>query len=278
MKVRYRASWSIVLALAMAGCGGAGDGISNELQEHGTEAAARLAQAQTPAAALEIMGKYWINQQETLKKLKGMSKEQIEKIAEKLERAFMEAQEKVDKAIWEFQEKQNVAQANPVVVMETSLGTVKMELFEGLAPITVKSFLQYVDDKFYDGTIFHRVIPTFMIQGGGFQPGLTEKKTRNSIKNESVNGLTNRRGTMAMARTAIPDSASAQFFINVKNNDVLDKARAQDGVGYAVFGRVVEGMDVVDNIRKVPTGTRADHEDVPKEDVIIKSIRRVEKK
>jgi cyclophilin family peptidyl-prolyl cis-trans isomerase len=167
---------------------------------------------------------------------------------------------------------------NPVVVMETSMGTVKIELFESRAPITVKNFLAYVDDEFYDGTIFHRVIPDFMIQGGGFEPGMKQKKTRAPVKNESTNGLANDRYTLAMARTGDPNSATAQFFINVKNNDFLNRANAQDKVGYAVFGKVIEGMDVVDKIRYVETGKRGDHGDVPKEDVIIKSIRRVEKK
>src|SRR5947209_1649416 len=128
--------------------------------------------------------------------------------------------------------------ANPVVIMETSAGTIKIELFQDKAPGTVKNFLQYVDDKHYDGTIFHRVIPTFMIQGGGMEPGMKEKKTRDPIKNESTNGLANERGTIAMARTDIPDSATAQFFINVKDNDFLNRAKAKDKVGYAVFGKV----------------------------------------
>ena len=161
---------------------------------------------------------------------------------------------------------------NVVVIIETSKGTIKAELFAEKAPITVKNFLQYVDDKHYDGTIFHRVISDFMIQGGNMLPGLKEKKTRETIKNEAGNGLTNKRGTLAMARTPAPDSASDQFFINVKYNDFLDRANAQDGVGYAVFGKVLEGMDVVDAIKEVRTGPG----DVPVQDVIIKSIRRAE--
>jgi peptidyl-prolyl cis-trans isomerase B (cyclophilin B) len=163
--------------------------------------------------------------------------------------------------------------ANPVVVMETSKGTIKIELFEDKAPVTVKNFLGYVDDKFYDGTIFHRIIPTFMIQGGGFEPGLKQKKTKEAIKNESSNGLSNKLGTIAMARTSDPDSATAQFYINVVDNDFLDKAKAKDGVGYCVFGKVIEGMDVVDKIKDVKTGAR----DVPVEDVTIKSVRRADK-
>jgi len=164
--------------------------------------------------------------------------------------------------------------ANPVVVMETNMGTIVIELYEDKAPITVKNFLQYVDDKHYDGTIFHRVIDGFMIQGGGYEPGLKERKTRPPIKNESNNGLSNLRGTIAMARTSEPDSATAQFFINVKDNTFLDRANARDKVGYCVFGRVIEGMDVVDKIKAVKTTRKGFHDDVPEKDVIILSVRR----
>lgn len=164
--------------------------------------------------------------------------------------------------------------ANPIVVMETSMGTIKIELFEDKAPVTVKNFLSYVDDKHYDGLIFHRVIETFMIQGGGFEPGLKkEKKTKDPIKNESGNQLSNTRGTIAMARTSEPNSATSQFFINVKDNTFLDRAKAGDGVGYCVFGRVIDGMDVVDKIKVVKTGTKNGFDDVPETDVVIKSIR-----
>jgi cyclophilin family peptidyl-prolyl cis-trans isomerase len=175
------------------------------------------------------------------------------------------------------------ADKNPVVIMETSAGTVKIELYQEKAPITVKNFLAYVDDKFYDGTIFHRVIgkpnskEDFMIQGGGFEPGMKEKKTKDAIKNESSNGLLNERGTLAMARTKAADSATAQFFINLKHNSFLDKAEAGDGVGYCVFGRVVEGMDIVDKIKAVKVEDKGDFEKVPTEDVVIKSIKRAEK-
>src|SRR5437870_217544 len=121
---------------------------------------------------------------------------------------------------------------NPVVIMDTSHGKIVLELFAEKAPITVKNFMQYVDDKFYDGTIFHRVIPDFMIQGGGMEPGLKEKKTREPIKNEAGNGISNERGTLAMARTNVADSATAQFFINVKDNNFLDRVKARDKVGY----------------------------------------------
>jgi cyclophilin family peptidyl-prolyl cis-trans isomerase len=173
------------------------------------------------------------------------------------------------------------ADKNPVVVMETSKGTIKIELFADKSPITVKNFLGYVDDKFYDGTIFHRVISDFMIQGGGFESGLKEKGTKAPIKNESANGVSNERGTIAMARTGDPDSATAQFYINVKDNRTLDGLRGR--AGYAVFGKVIEGMDVVDKIKGVPTTTKlatvqggqnAPFTDVPEEEVVIKSVRR----
>src|SRR6266851_6188017 len=172
---------------------------------------------------------------------------------------------------------ETAADKNPIVVMETSQGTVKIELFSDKSPITVKNFLGYVDDKFYDGTIYHRVMADFMIQGGGFEPGMKEKRTKEAIKNESSNGLSNERGTVAMARTRAPNSATAQFYINVKNNPKLDKANAPDDVGYCVFGRVIDGMDVVDKIKGVKTETKGDFENVPSEDVVIKSIRREEK-
>jgi len=173
------------------------------------------------------------------------------------------------------------ADKNPIVVMETSKGTIKIELFADKSPITVKNFLSYVDDKFYDGTVFHRVISDFMIQGGGFESGLKEKGTKASIKNESANGVSNERGTLAMARTDDPDSATAQFFINVKDNRHLDALRGRSG--YAVFGRVIEGIDVVDKIKEVPTtikeatsqdGKKGQMPNVPEEEVVIKSVRR----
>ena len=168
-----------------------------------------------------------------------------------------------------------MAESN-VVVMETSLGTIKLELYPDKAPVTVNNFLAYVDEAFYDGTVFHRVIPNFMIQGGGMEPGMRQKQTKASIKNESSNGLANTRGTLAMARTSAPDSATAQFFINVVDNGFLDRARAGDGVGYCVFGKVVEGMDVVDKIKAVKTTSKSGHGDVPVTDVVIQSVRREE--
>src|SRR4051812_13588086 len=170
--------------------------------------------------------------------------------------------------------------SNPKVEMVTNKGTIKIELFESQAPITVKNFLHYVDTKHYDGLIFHRVMPRFMIQGGGFKPGMErEEPTDTPIRNESANGLRNERGTIAMARTPDPHSATSQFFINVVDNKELDRANAQDKWGYAVFGAVYEGMDVVDKIRKVRTTTvkigQEEHENVPVEDVIIESVRRI---
>jgi cyclophilin family peptidyl-prolyl cis-trans isomerase len=166
---------------------------------------------------------------------------------------------------------------NPRVVMETNYGKITVELYADKAPISVKNFLHYVDDKHYDGTTFHRVIADFMIQGGGFEPGLKEKKTRDPIKNEAGNGVKNERGTIAMARTNDADSATSQFYINTVDNKKLDRANTKDNVGYAVFGRVIDGMDVVDAIRRVKTEEVPGHEDVPVKDVIIRSVRRVTK-
>ena len=162
---------------------------------------------------------------------------------------------------------------NPRVVMETSAGKIVIELYADKSPATVKNFLQYVEDKHYDGTIFHRVIADFMIQGGGFEPGMKEKKTRDPVKNEAGNGVKNERGTIAMARVKDPDSATAQFYINTVDNERLDRAKARDKFGYTVFGKVVEGLDVVDEIRRVETGVKEDFQNVPTKDVLIKSVR-----
>ena len=162
----------------------------------------------------------------------------------------------------------------PVVVMETSKGTIKIQLEDEKAPGTVANFLQYVDDKFYDGTIFHRVMPNFMIQGGGFGPDMNEKPTRDTIQNEATNGLANLRGTIAMARRPDPHSATAQFFINHKTNQALDKQHSRDGWGYCVFGKVTEGMDIVDAIAQVPTENKGPHGNVPLAAVTIETVRR----
>ena len=158
------------------------------------------------------------------------------------------------------------------VIMDTSLGTIEIELDQDKAPISVANFLSYVDEEFYDNTVFHRVIGDFMIQGGGFEPGMKQKKTKAAIKNESSNGVSNARGTLAMARTNDPDSATAQFFINTVDNKFLDKAQSRDGAGYCVFGKVTEGLDVLDKIKAVKTGNKAGHSDVPVQDVVIQSV------
>jgi len=161
--------------------------------------------------------------------------------------------------------------AKPVVVMETTLGNIKIELYPDKAPITVKNFLAYVEKGHYNGTIFHRIIPTFMVQGGGFAFDGSQKATDAPIKNESDNGLRNVRGSIAMARTNVPDSATAQFFINVVDNAFLDRANAQDKVGYAVFGKVIDGMAVVDKIKGLQTTAKSGMRDWPVEPPVIKS-------
>jgi peptidyl-prolyl cis-trans isomerase B (cyclophilin B) len=166
---------------------------------------------------------------------------------------------------------------NPQVVMETSMGTVKIELFKDKAPISVRNFLSYVKDGYYDGLIFHRVIKSFMVQGGGLDVDMQPKKTKFAIKNEAANGLKNTRGTLAMARTSMVDSATSQFFINVVDNAFLDHTgKTPDRFGYAVFAQVIEGMDVMDKIRDVKTGNKGGHQDVPVEPVFINSIKLVE--
>ena len=165
---------------------------------------------------------------------------------------------------------------HPKVVLETSKGKIVVELYEDKAPQTVANFLAYVDAGFYDGTIFHRVIPGFMIQGGGFTVEMEQKETRPPIQNEADNGLHNERGTIAMARTPDPHSATAQFFINLVDNDFLNhKSKSAQNWGYAVFGRVVEGIDVVDEISRTKTGSRGMHRDVPIEPVVIVSAKRL---
>ena len=174
--------------------------------------------------------------------------------------------------------------ANPQVSMETSLGTIEIELYQDKAPETVANFLKYVDEGFYSGTIFHRVIDGFMIQGGGFDEKMSQKKTHEKIKNEAKNGLKNDRGTLAMARTNEVNSATAQFFINVRNNDFLNHKNDME-YGYAVFGKVtkgkdasgksVDGLEIVDKIKAVPTGFKGGMQDVPNTAVVIKSVKRL---
>jgi cyclophilin family peptidyl-prolyl cis-trans isomerase len=162
----------------------------------------------------------------------------------------------------------------PVVVIKTSMGTIKAELYPDKAPATVANFLQYVKDKFYDGTVFHRVMPTFMIQGGGFDAKMVQKPTRAAIKNEAKTGIKNAMGTLAMARLPEPNSATAQFFINVANNQPLDyRGDGPREIGYCAFGKVIEGMDVVNKIKLVSTASVGIHEAVPVTPIIIESIR-----
>ena len=162
------------------------------------------------------------------------------------------------------------AQSLQKVRLATSMGDIVLELDKDKAPKTVDNFVQYVKAGHYDGTVFHRVIPDFMVQGGGMKPDMSEKPTRAPIPLESRNGLSNVRGSVAMARTMVPNSATAQFFINLKDNSFLDQPNARDGEGYAVFGKVVDGMDVVDKIKTVATGNKGPHQNVPLQPVIIK--------
>jgi cyclophilin family peptidyl-prolyl cis-trans isomerase len=175
-------------------------------------------------------------------------------------------------------QKETTVTANPIVLMSTSEGDIKIELFADKAPISVKNFLRYVDEGHYDGTIFHRVIKGFMIQGGGFDAEFNEKSAHAAIRNEAGNGLKNVRGTLAMARTNEVDSATAQFFINVVDSDFLDhRDETARGFGYAVFGKVIEGMDVADKIRNAPTGRKGPFpQDAPLETRLIKSVKRVQ--
>ena len=176
------------------------------------------------------------------------------------------------------EDKTKQGKENPVVVLETSLGDITIELWAEKAPITTNNFLRYVEDNFFDNTIFHRVIDNFMIQGGGFTPDMKQKTTHEPIKNEASKELENKRGTIAMARTSDVNSATSQFFINVVDNDFLDHKNAtSQGFGYAVFGQVVDGMDVVDKIKDVKTTRFGHFQDVPAEPVVIKRAYKAEK-
>jgi peptidyl-prolyl cis-trans isomerase B (cyclophilin B) len=167
-----------------------------------------------------------------------------------------------------------MAEKNPVVLMVTTKGNIRIELDAEKAPITTKNFLDYASEGHYDGLIFHRVIPGFMIQGGGMDAQMKEKRGKAPIKNEAANGLKNNIGTVAMARTNVVDSATSQFFINVKNNDFLNhRGAAPAEYGYAVFGQVIEGLDVVQSIEQVKTGSKGQHDDVPVEAVVISSVK-----
>ncbi|HIG64677.1 MAG: peptidyl-prolyl cis-trans isomerase [Gammaproteobacteria bacterium] len=171
---------------------------------------------------------------------------------------------------YSFSTENKMSETHPRVKFETTAGDFIIELNPEKAPITVKNFLTYVNEGFYNGTVFHRIMPGFMAQGGGFDTSFKQKPTHDTIKIEADNGLTNDRGTVAMARTGIPDSASSQFFVNYKDNGFLNHtAKTSQGWGYAVFGKVVEGMDVVDSMADAPTGSRGGHQDVPKTDIVI---------
>ncbi|MCE5335862.1 MAG: peptidylprolyl isomerase [Desulfobacteraceae bacterium] len=174
---------------------------------------------------------------------------------------------------WAAAPEEKAPSKNPVVLMKTSEGPIRIELWQDKAPITVKNFLQYVNEGYYSGTIFHRVIPNFMIQGGGFTPEMQQKQTHEPIKNEAAQELKNARGTIAMARTNVVDSATSQFFINVVDNEFLNhRDKTPGGFGYAAFGQVVEGMDTVDKIKAVQTTSLGPHRDVPAKPVIIESV------
>lgn len=165
------------------------------------------------------------------------------------------------------------ASGNPVVVIKTSVGDITVELFQNKAPKSVENFLAYAESGYYNGTIFHRVIKGFMIQGGGFTPDMTRKPTKSPIQNEANNGLKNTRGTLAMARTSDVNSATSQFFINTVDNTGLDyRGSTPDAYGYAVFGKVTDGMDVVDKIERTATGTKGSYRDVPLQTVLIQSV------
>jgi cyclophilin family peptidyl-prolyl cis-trans isomerase len=187
------------------------------------------------------------------------------------DRAVSTTQTAEEKAVVMEKEPQQVKEQNTKVKMETTMGDIVIELNDKAAPVTVKNFVLYVEEGFYDGLIFHRVIAGFMIQGGGFTPDMAQKPTHEPITNEASNGLKNDRGTIAMARTNNPNSATAQFFINHKDNGFLNYAPGNPG--YAVFGKVVEGMDVVDKIAAVKTGRKGQFDDVPLEPVLIKSAK-----
>jgi peptidyl-prolyl cis-trans isomerase B (cyclophilin B) len=274
------AKWILPFAFlpVFCGCGGGSseDAIIKQQVKLNQAAVEELPKVKDLAGIKQLLGDFAKNHQKIMNKIedkaKSLSKEKFIEFAKRFDREIKPSQDQLDKALADFNKRMTKDKNYPQVLMETSMGTVKIELYDDLAPITVKNFLKYVDDKFFDGTTFHRVIPTFMIQGGGYEPG-GERKTNKqpAIENESYNGLINNRGTLAMARTDEPNSATSEFFINVVDNGFLNKTQARDGYGYAVFGRVIDGMDVVDKIKDVET----DRKDIPLKDVLIKSIRRV---
>jgi cyclophilin family peptidyl-prolyl cis-trans isomerase len=265
----------------LIGCGSSGEEtLLRDIKKMNEDAAAAVGKAEDLDGLKDAMTLRAKRNKEIVAGAQKLSREQKENLKKKLDEGAELGQEALDKALSAFHEKLKEG-PHPTVLMQTSMGDVKIELYEKLAPVTVQNFLGYVDDKHYDGTVFHRVIPSFMIQGGGFEPGAVaknaEKRTGPPIANESYNGLANKRGTIAMARTDDPHSATAQFYVNVKDNAMLDRVNDPKGYGYAAFGKVIEGMDVVDKIRNVKTTRVGGHDDVPVQDVVIKSVRRVEK-
>jgi cyclophilin family peptidyl-prolyl cis-trans isomerase len=267
--------------LFLIGCGVPGeDALMRDIKKMNEDAAAEVAKAESLDDLKDALNQRSKRNKEIAVRAQKLTREQKENLKRKFDEDAELGEDALNKALAAFQEKLKEG-PHPTVLMQTSMGDIKIELYEKLAPVTVKNFLEYVDEKHYDGTVFHRVIPTFMIQGGGFEPGALakdrEKPTGPPIGNESYNGLANKRGTIAMARTGDPNSATAQFYINVADNAALDRVNSQDGFGYAVFGKVTEGMDVVDKIRAVKTTSVGGHENVPVKDVIIKSVRRADK-
>lgn len=271
----------LLCCLLAGGCGGRGPEWDvakevNEANEQLTEVARKANQIDLDAYR-EAQRRFEERKANALAKLDGLSPERRKEAMATIGKLTIQSRDRMNEATayapWHLK-----SGPNPVVVMETSLGTLRIALFRRAAPVTVKNFLRYVDEKFYDGTLFHRVVTHSLIQGGGYEPGLKEKKTHAPIPSESYNELGNDRGTVAMARTPEPDSATTQFFINVTDNPGLDRARSDDGYGYTVFGRVLDGADVVDKIRGAKTHSVGGHENVPVEDIIIKSVRREDPK
>ncbi len=268
---------SLTLALATsAGAGNPSDTLLKSILDLNAQTAATVAKAADVAAFGAAMTQYDEKFQGVIAAVRKLDPEVRKEFIAKADKALEKSQAELDASIEGFQSKVIKAGPHPTVLIESSMGNIKIELYEKLAPITVKNFLGYVEKKHFDGLIFHRVMSDFMIQGGGFAPGMKrELPTGEPIKNEAYNRFSNKRGTIAMARTGNPHSATAQFFINVKDNKALDKIGSRDGWGYASFGRVVDGMDVVDKIRVVKTGEVEGHENVPLQDVVIKSVRLV---
>ncbi len=269
---------AMLLGATVAGCYSRQDSIKRSLKTLNNNTAASVEEAQSVEELRKVLNKYVESKASILTQIKDIPKPELSKFARELSEDVSESDAALRAALEKKTEGLLDGTYKPVVKIETSMGDIEVELYEKLAPETVKNFLKYVKDGHYDGTVFHRVIKGFMIQGGGFEPGMKEKKGRESIRNESGNGLSNKRGTIAMARTTHPHSASDQFFINAVDNVPLDKISAMDKWGYTVFGKVKDGMDVVDKIRSVKTGRRGGYSDVPEQDVVIQSVRRIDMK